>query len=135
MNQSRIRSISIYRPFAEELETIKISISLASSSLLRGSGCQIPIGFGISRSIYCTGFQIVPGVRSVSSDGHGQGEGVQNVLYRHNEELSAVKFIGHWRSLHAASSVQVPEGFAGGWIEGQQVARVICAEKKMSRGR
>ena len=82
-----------------------------------------------------TVFVRVSVIRSVRREGRGQGERVQNVLHSDNEVLSAVKFIGHWRSLHAASSVQVPKGFAGARIEGQQVARVIGAEKKMSRGR
>src|SRR5580704_7232592 len=84
------------------------------------------------RWIWYQPVDMLDGFRSVSGDGRGQCEGVQNVLHSDNEVLSAVKFIGHRRSLHAASSVQMPEGFAGGRIEGQQVARVIGAEKKMS---
>src|SRR5260370_40575680 len=60
-----------------------------------------------------------------------QREGVENVLHSDDEVLPPVEFIGHRRGDHASSGVQMPQGFARGWIESQHIAGVIGAEEEM----
>ena len=62
-----------------------------------------------------------------------QRESIQNALHRDYEVLASVHLIGHRRGLHASADIQVPEGFARGGVQSQQIATVISAEEKMPR--
>ncbi len=74
------------------------------------------------------------GLCSVGRQRRGQREGVENVLDSEDEVLPSVEFVGHRRRIHATAGVQVPQGFARGRIESQQIAGIIGAKQEMSAG-
>jgi hypothetical protein len=53
---------------------------------------------------------------------------IQNVLHGKDQVLAPIELVSHWRRIQLAAHIQVPECFARGWLERQQIARVICAE-------
>src|SRR5215471_2459134 len=63
-----------------------------------------------------------------------KGEGVKGVVAWNDEELAAVELIGHRRSEQRAANVEMPKGFACGWIECKEIAGVVSGEKKMASG-
>src|ERR1700732_4467816 len=71
---------------------------------------------------------------SVRRSGRGQGEGIENVLHWQNHVLPPVELVGHRRSGHASTGVQVPQRRARGGIQSQQIAGIIGAEEEMAGG-
>lgn len=63
-----------------------------------------------------------------------QGEGEEVVLDGEEEVLATVELISHGGGVEVAAGVEVPEGFAGGGIESQEIAGIIGAEEKIAGG-
>ena len=70
----------------------------------------------------------------MNRSGRGQGEGVEDVLDGEEEVLAAVELVGHGGGVQLSAGVEVPEGFAGGGIESQEIAGIIGAEEEMTGG-
>src|ERR1051325_6451683 len=64
----------------------------------------------------------------------GEGEGVESVFDWNNEVLAAVELIGHGGSEKLAADVEMPESFAGGGIESEEIPLVVRGEEEMAGG-